>query len=151
MKKIVIYAQNEEMAALKPLAQRISKKGANHVTFSAIRYLEANPKAQLVLTLRKYLEKVKKLYEPWPGIPVMAIEDVDDEAPIEATPPVSLAEVTKSEPEVVVEATHEPEVVQVIDDTPETSSADDEVIVMTVSEADQASTTSRRRRTAKEE
>lgn len=75
MKRIVIYVQNEEIAALRPFAEKMTKLGAL-VQFSALKFMELN-KADLVLTRQPYLARVKDLFSGT-TIPVQVIDE--DEA-----------------------------------------------------------------------
>lgn len=149
MKKIVIHVQNEEMEALKPFAKRLAKSGANSVVFSALKYMEFNPKAELVLTLDKYLNSVKTLYrDNGHSVPVMTIEDLDDSPPalIEAEVPVMIVpevEVTDTEVVVAIEAEVSPNV----------ASEAEEAIVISVGDAEEPVSTpvTRRVRRVKED
>lgn len=72
MKRITIYCHNEDTDSLRPLRDRLEKKGA-FVRFHSVKYDETTNTDQ-VLTLPRYYDRVKKLYEGT-SIPVTPITD----------------------------------------------------------------------------
>lgn len=132
MKRIVIYVQNEEIEALRPLQKQLIKQGAL-VSFSAIKYMERNL-ADQVLTTKRHLDTVRGLYAGT-GIPVQTIDADETPAP---TPTAKSEEVV----EVEVEA------VPAVEEVP--ALPESEEVVMTVSEAPAVAPTPSRRRGSKE-
>lgn len=72
MKRIVIYAYNEEMEALKPLAAQLEKQGAA-ARFMNIKYDEPT-KCDIALAEEKHLERVKKIFKDLPHVEVKLAE-----------------------------------------------------------------------------
>lgn len=72
MKRITIYCHNEDTEALRPLRERLEKKGAL-VRFQSVKYAEMSNTDQ-VLTLPKYLDRVKGIFAG-SNIPVTPITD----------------------------------------------------------------------------
>lgn len=157
MSRILIYVQNEEIEALKPLAERLVKKGAM-VNFSAIKYLEKG-KCDQALTLPKYLDKIKALFAGT-DVAVKAIEDDEPSAVkqvaapevVELTPEAdifsALATSTHEAPAVTAETpAEEVNAAEVVTDelAAKPLVADAEEVQITVSEV-AAKTPSRRRR-----
>lgn len=72
MKRIVIYAMNEEMAALRPLAEKLEKQGAA-ARFMNIKYKEA-AKCDVALAPAHHLDVVKAIFAKMDSVQVKLID-----------------------------------------------------------------------------
>lgn len=72
MKRIVIYAMNEEMAALRPVAEKLEKQGAA-ARFMNIKYKEAT-KCDIALAEAHNLDVVKAIFKGNDAVEVKLID-----------------------------------------------------------------------------
>lgn len=72
MKRIVIYAYNEEIAGLRPLAEKLEKQGAA-ARFMNLKYNEP-AKCDIALAEEKYVPRVKEIFTAFPDVEVKALD-----------------------------------------------------------------------------
>lgn len=72
MKRIVIYAMNEEMEALKPVAEKLEKQGAA-ARFMNVKYKEAT-KCDIALAEAHHFDVVKAIFADMPTTDVKLID-----------------------------------------------------------------------------
>lgn len=122
---IAIYCYNAETEGLRPLAERLMKKGAG-VMFHSLKYDETVPDITQVITPDRYVDRVKKIYAGT-GINVVGVGAAEKKAP-------EVTAVVAEEPGVAVTPSFElvaPMEPVVVEEAP---------IVLAISEADEDTT-----------
>lgn len=72
MKRIIIYAYNEEIAALRPIAEKLEKQGAA-VRFMNIKY-DDPAKCDIALAAEVHFDRVKRIFKDMPQVEVKALD-----------------------------------------------------------------------------